>query len=64
MAQDLEKPSGDVGASRARLSLDHPDGLPKVKGEVFATRDDQEMALLGKKQQLRVRHPSIYRSEH
>lgn len=62
MAQASEKPSGDIGASQFRHSLDHPYGLPKVKGEVFITRDDQEMALVGKKQQLRVRHPFIHRS--
>ena len=48
-----QKPE-DVGESPTRLSLDRANGVSKVVVEEFVSRDDHEMALLGKKQQLRV----------
>lgn len=62
MAEASEKRPEGVDVSGPRLSQD-PYSLPKVKGEVFVSRDDQEMALLGKKQQLKVKHFCIYRFE-
>lgn len=58
MEGSAEKESGDVRVSR--LSRDRSNANVKVEGVVeFATRDDHEMALVGKKQQLRVSSTSV-----
>lgn len=44
----------DVQVSQTRSSLDRAKDVSKVEVEGFLSRDDHEMALLGKKQQLRV----------
>lgn len=50
----FDKHHEDVDVSPTRLSLDRAKATSKVEIEGFLSRDDHEMALIGKKQQLKV----------
>lgn len=55
MQRNPELCCGDAHSSQIEFSLDGPRINPKVEGKDFASRDESEMAMLGKMQQLKVR---------
>lgn len=50
----LDKHHEDVNVSPTRLSLERAKATSKVEVKGFLSRDDHEMALIGKKQQFKV----------